>query len=415
MSNLEIDSTDVYRVSGSLSLHRLMMLSSLDCPELKEAPFAPATPAAIVQSEDDDLFSIIRKQDVVLHHPFESFQPVVDFLQKAAVDPNVLAIKTVLYRVGRNSPVVEALLEAVEYGKQVAVLVELKARFDEESNIEWARALEKVGAHVVYGLVGLKCHCKVAMVVRREDDGRTMRRYLHFSSGNYNSFTAHLYTDIGMFTTDETLADDVTDLFNVLTGYSRKSDYKELLVSPVNLRVRFEAMIDREIAHHQKDKNGHLIFKMNALTDPPIVRALYRASQAGVKVELLVRGNCVLRPGLPGVSENITVTSIVGRFLEHSRLYYFHNGGDDEIYSGSADLAPRNLNHRVEVLYPVKNRKIVQRLKNEVLATYQGDNAKARRMHSDGTYTRVEIQETAKRMSAQESLLRKSRDQSGSS
>jgi len=346
-----------------------------------------------------------------LHHPFESFQPVVDFLRKAAVDPNVLAIKTVLYRVGSNSPVVEALLEAVEYGKQVAVLVELKARFDEESNIEWARALEKVGAHVVYGLVGLKCHCKVAMVVRREDDGRTMRRYLHFSSGNYNAFTAHLYTDIGLFTADETLADDVTDLFNVLTGYSRKSDYKELLVSPVNLRARFEAMIDREIEHKKAGRGGHLIFKMNALTDPPMVRALYRASQAGVKCELLVRGNCALRPGVEGVSDNITVTSIVGRFLEHSRLYYFHNGGNEEIYSGSADLAPRNLYHRVEVLYPVKNPKIVQRLKNEVLAIYQADNAKARRMNSDGTYTRVPVPNGSNRLSAQEALLKKSREQ----
>ena len=411
MSNLEIDSTDVYRVNGPLGLKRLMMFGSLEFPELKEAPFVPALPAAIVQSEDEDLFSIIRKQDVVLHHPFESFQPVVDFLRKAAVDPNVLAIKTVLYRIGSNSPVVEALLEAVEYGKQVAVLVELKARFDEESNIEWARALEKVGAHVVYGLVGLKCHCKIAMVVRREDDGRTMRRYLHLSSGNYNSLTAHLYTDVGMFTTDETLADDVTDLFNVLTGYSRKSDYKELLVSPVNLWARFEAMIEREIEHQKQSGNGHLIFKMNALTDPPMIRALYRASQAGVKVELLVRGNCALRPGLAGVSDNITVTSIVGRFLEHSRLYYFHNGGAEEIYSGSADLAPRNLYRRVEVLYPVKNRKIVQRLKNEVLAIYRHDNVKAHRMNSDGTYTRVEVASGAKRLSAQESLLKKSHEQ----
>ena len=411
MSNLEIDSSDVYRVNGPLGLKRLMMLGGLDCPDLKEVPFVPAPPAAIVQAEDEDLFSIIRKQDVVLHHPFESFQPVVDFLRKAAVDPNVLAIKTVLYRVGRNSPVVEALLEAVEYGKQVAVLVELKARFDEESNIEWARALEKVGAHVVYGLVGLKCHCKVAMVVRQEDDGRTMRRYIHFSSGNYNAFTAHLYTDVGMFTADETLADDVTDLFNVLTGYSRKTDYKDLLVSPVNLRTRFEAMIEREIEHHKTSKNGRLIFKMNSLTDPPMVRALYRASQAGVKVELLVRGNCVLRPGIAGVSENINVTSIVGRFLEHSRLYYFHNGGDEQIYSGSADLAPRNLYHRVEVLYPIKNRKIVQRLKNEVLAIYQNDNAKARRMNSDGTYTHLKIVNGTKRVSSQEALLKKSRDQ----
>lgn len=408
-ANLEVDGTDVYRVPGPLSLKRLFPLTSIDRPELKEPPFIPAPPAAIAQSEEEDLFSLVRRQDIILHHPFESFQPVVDFLRKAARDPKVLAIKTVLYRVGRNSPVVEALLEAVEYGKQVAVLVELKARFDEESNIEWARALERVGAHVVYGLVGLKCHCKVAMVVRREDDGRTMRRYLHLSSGNYNAATAHLYTDIGTFTTDETLADDVTDLFNYLTGYSRKSDYRELLVSPVNLRQRFEAMIDREIEHQKQGRNGHLIFKMNALTDSPLIRALYRASRAGVKVDLLVRGMCCLRPGLPGVSENITVTSIVGRFLEHSRLYYFSNGGNEELYSGSSDLSPRNLNRRVEVLYPIKSAKILDRLRDQVLSVYQSDNVKARRMNPDGTYSRVDAADR-KRRCAQEVLLKKSRD-----
>ncbi len=248
----------------------------------------------------------------------------------------MLAIKTCLYRVGRNAPVVEALLEAVEEDKQVAALVELKARFDEESNIEWARALERRGVHVVYGLIGLKIHCKVALVVRREQD--RIARYVHLSTGNYNAITAHLYTDIGLFTCDEAVADDVSDLFNYLTGYSHKDDYLKLLVAPVNLRPKFEALIEREIKHAKSGGKAHLIFKMNSLADPKIIRVLYKASQAGVRIQLLVRGICCLRPGVPGVSDNIEVTSIVGRFLEHSRVFYFRNGGEEEVYIGSADL-----------------------------------------------------------------------------
>ena len=278
---------------------------------------------------------------------------MIEFLRKAARDPGVLAIKICLYRVGRNSPVVEALLEAIEEDKQVAALVELKARFDEESNIEWARALERAGVHVVYGLIGLKIHCKVALVVRREQD--RIARYVHISTGNYNAVTAHLYTDMGMFTADEDIADDVSDLFNYLTGYSYKSDYKKLLVAPVNLRHRMEALIEREIKHAKAGREGHLIFKMNSLVDPRMIRALYRASRAGVKIQLLVRGICCLRPGVPGVSENIEVISVVGRFLEHSRVYYFRNGGEEEVYIGSADLMPRNIDHRVEVLVPIQD------------------------------------------------------------
>jgi polyphosphate kinase len=323
---------------------------------------------------------------VMLHHPFDSFQPVVEFLRNAAHDPDVVAIKVCLYRVGRNSPVVEALLEAIEEDKQVAVLVELKARFDEESNIEWARALERAGVHVVYGLLGLKIHSKIALVVRREGD--RMVRYVHLSTGNYNAVTAHLYTDIGMFTSDEAIADDVADLFNYLTGYSAKSDYRKLIVAPVNLRSRFEELIEREIVHCRKGNGGHLIFKMNSLVDRRLIRAMYRASQAGVRIELLVRGICCLRPGCPGVSDNITVTSIVGRFLEHSRVYYFRNGGNEEVYVGSADLMPRNIDHRVEVLYPVEDPRMVRRLRDEVLAVYLADNVKARHMQSDGTYVR---------------------------
>src|ERR1700730_10618979 len=384
MNNLEIDSSQVYRGKGPLSFSRLMGLTALERPDLKEVPFVPA--ALIAQSEEDDLFAQIRRQDILLHHPYDSFQPIVDFIVKAAHERDVLAIKTVLYRVGRNSPVVEALLDALENEKQVAVVVELNARFDEESNIDWARALEKAGVHVVYGLVGLKTHCKVTMLVRKEGDA--IRRYLHLATGNYNIFTARQYTDIGIFTCDEELAADVTDLFNYLTGYSAKTDYRKLLVSPVNLRQRFESLIKREVEHQIRGGNGRLIFKMNALVDPEIIRLLYQASEAGVKVDLLVRGICCLRPGLPGVSENIQVISIVGRFLEHSRIYYFHNNGDEEIYLGSADLMPRNLDRRVEVLFPINGRESIQHVKREILDVYLADTVKARQMRSDGSYVR---------------------------
>jgi polyphosphate kinase len=404
MSNLEVHSSEVYRVKGPLSLKRLMDLHHIDRPELKEAAFVPVVPDSVKPaSEDEDIFAIIQRNDVLLHHPFDSFQPVVDFLRKAAHDPNVLAIKMVLYRVGRNAPVVEALLEAMEEDKQVAVLVELKARFDEESNIEWARALEREGVHVVYGLVGLKIHCKVAMVVRREAD--KIHRYVHLATGNYNAVTAHSYTDLGLFTCDEQIADDVTDLFNYLTGYSAKDNYNKLLVAPVNLRQRLNAMIEREIEHQKNGRSGRLIFKMNSLVDGPFIRTLYRASQAGVRIELLVRGICCLRPGLPGVSENIEVSSIVGRFLEHSRIYYFGNGGEEEIYIGSADLMPRNLNRRVEVVFPVQDAKLVARLRDEILGAYLVDTAKKRKMRSDGTYVRVRPAANKPALSSQALLL----------
>jgi polyphosphate kinase len=412
MSNLGVEAREVYRVAGPLSLKRLMYLHTLDRPELRDPAFVPAVLKTLVQGDaGGDLFALIRRQDILLHHPFDSFQPVVEFLRKAAHDPDVVAIKTCLYRVGRNAPVVDALLEAIEEDKQVAVLVELKARFDEESNIEWARALESAGVHVVYGLVGLKIHSKVAMVVRREGD--RMVRYVHLSTGNYNTVTAHLYTDIGMFTSDEDIAGDVSDLFNYLTGYSAKADYRKLIVAPVNLRSRFEQMIEREIAHAKKGKGGHLVFKMNSLVDPRLIRALYRASQAGVKIELLVRGICCLRPGFPGVSDNITVTSIVGRFLEHSRVYYFHNGGREEVYVGSADLMPRNIDHRVEVLFPVEDPKLVRLIRDEVLAVYLSDNVKARRMLSDATYVREKPVNEKRQVNSQEWLLASRRRASG--
>ena len=401
-SNMEVSPTEVYRTFRPLSLKRLMDLHSLDRPDLKDAPFVPAIPAELAETDDEDLFALIRRRDILLHHPFDSFQPVIEFLRKAARDPAVLAIKVCLYRVGRNAPVVKALLEAVEEDKQVAALVELKARFDEESNIEWARALERSGVHVVYGLIGLKIHCKVAMVVRREQD--RIARYVHIATGNYNEVTAHLYTDLGMFTADEDLADDVSDLFNYLTGYSEKTDYQRLLVAPVNLRARFEALVEREIKHAKAGRKGHLIFKMNSLVDPKLIRSLYKASRAGVRVELLVRGICCLRPGLAGISENIEVTSIVGRFLEHSRIYSFGNAGDEEVYIGSADLMPRNIDHRVEVLTPVRDPAMIHRLR-ELLAVYLKDNVKARQMNSNGIYTRKKPAGTRSRVNVQEMLI----------
>jgi polyphosphate kinase len=346
---------------------------------------------------------MIRRHDILLHHPFDSFQPVVEFLRAAAVDENVLAVKMVLYRVGRNSPIVDALLQAIKNGKQVAVLVELKARFDEESNIEWARKLEAEGVHVVYGLLGLKIHCKVALVVRQED--RHIQRYVHLATGNYNALTAHTYTDLGLFTCDEQIADDVTHLFNYLTGYSGKADYDKLLVAPVNLRPGIRALIEREVAHVTAGSKGKLIFKMNSLEDPSMIRALYRASQAGVKIKLIVRGICCLRPGVPGVSDNIEVTSIVGRFLEHSRVYYFGNAGDDEIYVGSPDLMPRNLDRRVEVVFPVQDPVLGRRIRDEILGTYLADTAKVRRMKSDGTYVRPKVATSQKSLNSQLALL----------
>jgi polyphosphate kinase len=399
--NLEIDDSEVYPINGPLALSRLKHIAAIDRPDLKWPPFTPAPlrPAA----EEEDIFAQIRRSDVLLHHPFDSFQPVVDFLRTAARDPHVLAIKMTLYRVGRKAPVVDALLEANENGKQVAVLVELKARFDEESNIEWARALEKEGVHVVYGLIGMKVHCKVAMVVRKE--GNSIRRYVHLSTGNYNAVTAQLYTDLGLFTSFEQIGADCSDLFNYLTGYSAKSDYLRLLVAPINLRKGLEEMIKREIEHARAGREGRLLFKMNSLVDERIIRLLYQASQAGVECDLLVRGICCLRPGVPGVSDRIRVTSIVGRFLEHSRIYYVHNNGDEEIYLGSADLMPRNINRRVETLFPILKPSLVRAIRDRILATYLSDNVKARSMQSDGSYSRRPRPVNVKPVDAQHALL----------
>jgi polyphosphate kinase len=399
----EADRADAHMEESPLALVNLAGLYAVDRHDLKEAPFLPALPRRL-EKKESDIFATVRAGDILLHHPFDSFAPVVDFLQAAAADPDVLAIKMTLYRVGRNSPVVRALLDAREEGKQVAVLVELKARFDEERNIEWARALESEGVHVVYGLLGLKTHSKVALVVRREGD--RIRRYTHLSTGNYNTVTATQYTDLGLLTCDDAIGADVTDLFNYLTGYSAKIDYGKLAVAPINLRETVERLIEREIAHHQAGRRGHIIMKMNALVDRRMIRLLYRASQAGVTIDLLVRGMCSLRPGIPGVSDSIRVISIVGRFLEHSRVFFFRNGGDEEVFLGSADLMPRNLNGRVEVMFPVSDPRLVSVVREEILGAYLFDTVKARIMNADGTYSRVARDSETPTLNAQEWFLR---------
>jgi polyphosphate kinase len=404
IDNLEVDPNDIYVFDGPLGLSDLMTLTNIDRYDLKEAPFIPSIPKPLENDAfDGNLFRAIREGDILLHHPFNTFDPVIQFLKLAARDPNVLAIKQTLYRVGRNSPVVRTLLEAQENRKQVAVMVELKARFDEESNIGWARMLEREGVHVAYGLIGLKTHAKVALVIRRE--GETIRRYVHLSTGNYNAVTAHLYEDMGMFTADEEIGADATDLFNYLTGYSEKKTYRKLLIAPINLRDRIIEMIEREIEHHKQGRQGQLIFKCNHIVDKPIIRLLYEASQAGLKVDLIVRGICSLRPGIAGISENITVRSIVGRFLEHSRIYYFRNGGNEEIYMGSADLMPRNINRRVEALFPVEGTQNIRYLRNDVLAVYLNDNVKSRVMQPDGTYKRNKPKPTETPLNVQSWLL----------
>ena len=385
IENMGLYPYQVYTVNGRIGKADLMGLMRVERPDLKDKPFAPSVPAPFTTGES--IFSVIRRRDILLYHPYDSFGPVLDFLHAAARDPNVLAIKQTLYRVGKNAPVVKELMKARENGKQVAVLVELKARFDEENNIVWAKALEQVGVHVVYGLVGLKTHCKLLMVVRREEDG--IVRYVHMSTGNYNAATARIYSDMGMFTTDSDLGADVSDLFNSLTGYSHKQEYRKLLVAPGTMRKHLLERIYREIERHQQSGGGYLAFKMNQLVDKKCIKALYRASQAGVKVDLQVRGICCLRPGLPGVSDNITVTSLVGRFLEHPRIYYFRNGGDEEVLLGSADLMPRNLVRRVEQLFPVEDPDLKAAVK-QILTVHLQDNVKARRMLPDGSYERVQ-------------------------
>jgi len=381
---LMLDKQDVYSTAGPLHLADLLPLYGRDLlRDLKDEGFVPQFAPAL--REHEDTFRSISERDVLLHHPYESFDHVVDFVAEAADDPNVLAIKQTLYRTSADSPIIRALVRAAENGKQVTAVVELKARFDEAPNIAWARTLEEAGVHVVYGLVGLKTHCKMALVVRRED-GR-IKRYVHLSTGNYNPSTARLYGDISYFTAREEFADDAGALFNLLTGYSSPPAWKKFAVAPLGLGERILELIERERSFGSE---GRIVAKMNALVDPDVIRALYRASQAGVKIDLLVRGICCLRPGLPGVSENIQVLSVVDRFLEHARIFYFGGGGKREVYLSSADWMPRNLIRRVEVMFPVEDESLRERLIDEVMMTMLADDVKARRLHSDGTYERVE-------------------------
>ena len=381
-TEFEIKEDDIFEISGPLDLTMLMKVYGQEGFDKYRTPRYVPAPVPQFQ-EEKDIFKVIRQGDVFLHHPYMSFDPVVNFVRQAAKDPDVLAIKQTLYRVSGNSPIIAALAQAAENGKQVSVLVELKARFDEENNIVWAKKLEKAGCHVIYGLVGLKTHSKITLVVRREETG--IRRYVHLATGNYNDSTAKLYTDCGIFTCDERFGEDATAVFNMLSGYSEPKKWNKLIVAPIWMKDRFLKLIEREAEHAKKGMPAYIVAKMNSLCDPVIMAALYYASSCGVQIHLLVRGICCLKVGIPGVSENIHVRSIVGDFLEHSRIFYFHNGGSEEIYMGSADWMPRNLDRRVEIVFPVEDEAIKKELVHVLTLEFK-DNVKAHLLKNDGTY-----------------------------
>jgi polyphosphate kinase len=399
MQGLDMKQHDVYDIDGLLGLNDLFFFLSMPLPDLKDKPWTPVVPSRLkrvveaIKGRDllemgivdgEDCFTVIRQGDLLVHHPYESFTESVQlFITQAAIDPQVLAIKMTLYRTSGDSPIVQALITAAEHRKQVAALVELKARFDEESNINWAKTLEEAGVHVVYGLVGLKTHTKIVLVVRQEEDG--IRRYVHIGTGNYNPKTAKLYTDLGLMSCREDLGVDLSNLFNHLTGYSEQHTFRKLLVSPIDMRDRIIAMTRREIEHCKTGKTGRIVAKMNALVDPLIIQALYEASGAGVQIELIIRGICCLRPGVKGISETIRVISIIGRYLEHSRIFYFQNNGNEEVYIGSADWMPRNLDRRVEAVTPVEDPQLRRRLR-EILEMMLADNRQAWELQPDGQY-----------------------------
>lgn len=383
---LGAESNEIYKMDSPLNLGDMMSLYKIDKRDLKYEGFTPRITSHFSRNEDN-FFKTISETDVFLHHPFYSFSSVSEFIAQSAEDPNVYAIKLTLYRTSGDSPIIQSLIEAAENGKQVTAVVELKARFDEENNIIWARALENAGVHVVYGVVGLKTHCKMALVVRKEEKG--MKRYLHMSTGNYNSTTSRIYTDFGLFTANEDFCKDASQLFNYLTGFSRPRSYRKILVAPLNLRRKVLKMIDEEIKSHKENHNGYILFKNNSVVDEEVIMRLYQASKAGVKIDLLTRGICRLRPQVKGLSENINVYSIVGRFLEHSRAYYFHNNGDSRLYIGSADIMQRNFDRRVEVLFPIEDKRIKEDI-IEILKLYLTDTSKTWVMMSDGSYVRKE-------------------------
>jgi polyphosphate kinase len=366
------------RSSERLGFSDWMTLYRLPHPSLKDATFLPRT-LWDAAHHDSSVFDDIREQDRLVHHPFDSFSAVETFVHQAVADPHVIAIKMTLYRIDKDSPLIDLLIEAADCGKQVAVLVELKARFDERNNIRWATRLEAAGVHVVYGVENLKTHCKLCLVVRNESDG--VRRYAHLGTGNYNRITSQVYTDFGLFTADPEVLDDVSDLFNYLTGYSKRKAYRQLLVAPVSLRADFLALLEREADHARKGRPAHVIIKNNAITDPGIIRALYRTAQAGVTIDLIVRGVCCLKPGIPGVSDRIRVRSVIGRFLEHSRVYWFANGGAEELYFGSADLMERNLDRRVEAVCRMRDAGITNHIRHVVLQAYLDDTHRAYELH----------------------------------
>ncbi|WCK54719.1 RNA degradosome polyphosphate kinase [Aneurinibacillus sp. Ricciae_BoGa-3] len=395
--SLQIEESDIYEVSGPLDLTFFMKFSSLPgYRHLRYVDLRPQPPADFIG--ENNIFEAIASKDILVHHPYESFDPVIHFVTQAADDPNVLAIKQTLYRVSGDSPIVNALAKAADNGKQVTVLVELKARFDEERNIEWAKKLEQSGCHVIYGLVGLKTHAKITLIVRQEGD--KLIRYVHMATGNYNDLTARLYTDLGMFTCKENFAIDASYLFNHLSGYSKTPKWKKIASAPKGLRNKLLELIDNEIAGSTPESPGHIIIKMNSLTDKKLIKALFKASAAGVQIDMIIRGICCLRPGIPGVSENIRVRSIVGRFLEHSRIYYFKNSGDGQIFLSSADWMTRNMERRVEILFPIEAKRLKQRLK-DILVVYLQDNIKARQLNTDGSYTHVVPAEGETRVNSQ--------------
>lgn len=399
---LDLDQTDVYRIPGLLDLTGLFQIHGLPgYPQLRDPPFVPQQLAEFQQP--GSLWLAIRSRDILVHHPYESFTHVIDFIETAAADERVLAIKQTLYRTSSDSPIVRALQRAADNGKQVTAVIELKARMDEERNILWARELEKAGVHVVFGFIGLKTHCKVALVVRREEDG--IRRYVHMATGNYNPQTARIYTDLSLFTCNADFCEDASALFNYLTGYCELPQWKKLIVAPSRMQAFMVERIEKEAAFQKQGKAGRIVAKINGLLEPAIVQALYRASQAGVKIDIVCRGICALRPQMPGISDNIHVYSIVDRFLEHSRIFYFENGGDPDIYVGSADWMDRNLSRRVEVVFPIEQADLKKRLINEVMAVTLGDNCKARELLADGRYRRVAPQPGEPILRSQERFL----------
>ena len=406
--NLGVNEIDIYKIKGPIDLTFLMKLYGIEGHDnLKQPIFKPQENPRLRPGEK--IFDEIKKGDILLHHPYETFDPVVDFIAQAAFDPQVLAIKQTLYRVSGNSPIIASLAHAAENGKQVTVLVELKARFDEENNIIWAKKLEKAGVHVIYGLVGLKTHCKIALVVRREEDG--IRRYVHLGTGNYNDSTAKLYTDCGMFTCNETYGEDATAVFNMLSGYSEPASWNKLVVAPLWLRNTFVSLINREISHAKEGKEAVIVAKMNSLCDKEIIEKLYEASQAGVKIKLIIRGICCLKTGIAGVSENIHVTSIVGTYLEHARIFYFYNNGMEDIYMGSADWMPRNLDRRVEIIFPVEDDTLKQKVKH-ILDVQLNDTLKAYEMTDDSTYVRIKPLRGKKSVGAQDTFCREAKKHS---